>query len=206
MKLKKFITSWIIPISMALTSCNPGTTVLSEQYFEQPIIKDNVMTVELLHKEESKWLDVIKGNATSIGLTAVEFSDSEKSTTSKNKNDVDVYLKKSDVFAEDGSYNPKTKDLVDKYELAYLDSDYYNIDGEDEDKVDIDTSKVTSDDIVFSSNSKKYSDSNTSSSDLPNEGSDSHEDPISSGSDFENTDNKDSSSDEESTVDEIFSN
>lgn len=172
MKLKKFITSWIIPISMALTSCNPGTTVLSEQYFEQPIIKDNIMTVELLHKEESKWLDVIKGNATSIGLTAVEFSDSEKFTTSKNKNDVDVYLKKSDVFADDGSYNPKTQDLVDRYELAYLDSDYYNVDGEDEDKDDIDTSKVTSDEIVFNSNSKKYSDSNTSSSDLPDEGSD----------------------------------
>ena len=133
---KKILAGVVSFFALTLASCGgTGGNVLSEQYFEQPTISEHCMTVELLHKEESKWLDVVKQKATSVGITASEYGAGKKDV----KESFDVALRYSDVYADDGSYKSSVQTLVDEYDLKYLVSDYY-VAPDDED----DTSKVES--------------------------------------------------------------
>lgn len=120
-KLSRLIVSALSVTTLA--SCK-HTTALSEQYFQQPTITENTMTVELQHKDESKWLDVIKQKATTIGLKASEYLASSKDP----KNERTVYLRRKDVYNDDGEIKSKVQEEISKYDLKYLLSDYYTKD------------------------------------------------------------------------------
>lgn len=122
--IKKFFMSIIALTAIALTSCRDGGNILSEQYFEQPTISDkSTITVELLHKTENKWLDVLKQKATSVGLTVRGFDLSSKGV----KKELDVPLRRSNVYNKEDEIKSDVADLIDNYNLEYLKSDFYTV-------------------------------------------------------------------------------
>lgn len=130
---KNILTSALAFFALTLSSCGGGGNALSEQYFEQPTIADHTMTVELLHKNESKWLDVIKQKATTVGISVAEYGAGKKDP----KTSFDVALRYSDVYSDDGSYKSVVQNLIDEYDLKYLVSDYYVIPEEESTQSDI---------------------------------------------------------------------